>query len=84
MKYLLILAIAMVVLWLWKSNRRTDINSSGEKPASPRPKAPGAATEIVACDLCHVHLPRTEALTGPGGVYCCAAHRQQAGKQGSP
>ena len=84
MKYLLILAIVMVVLWLWKNNRRTDINNGGEKTASPRPKPPGVATEIVACDVCHVHLPRSEALTGPRGVYCCVAHRQQAGSQGHP
>ena len=82
MKYLLVLVIAFVVIWIWKSERRTDI---GEKNKAARARKAGksnpklAATEIVACDICHVHLPRSEALTGPRGIYCSAAHRQQAG-----
>lgn len=81
MKYLLILVMVMVGLWLWKNKRRTDITDAGEKPVRPQARPPGAATEIVACDVCHVHLPRSEALAGPRGLYCCAAHRQQAGGQ---
>ncbi|MES2282077.1 MAG: PP0621 family protein [Pseudomonadota bacterium] len=80
MKYLLILAIVMGVLWLLKNKRRLDRDEQAP-PSTPKPR-PGnqlATTEIVACDVCHVHLPRTEALTGPKGTYCSAAHRQQAG-----
>ncbi len=75
MKYLLVIGLAFVVLWLWRSNRRTGANHA--PPAQP--KRSQQATEIVACDVCHVHLPRSEALPGPGGMYCSAAHRQQAG-----
>lgn len=78
MKYVLILAIALGVLWLLKNKRRLD----REEPPPPPRQRPGmkiTTTEIVACDVCHVHLPRTEALTGPKGIYCSAAHRQQAG-----
>lgn len=78
MKYLLVLGLVMVGLWLWQHNRRASMKAD-EKTARDRPERPGVATEIVACDVCHVHLPRSEALTGPGGVYCSAAHRQQAG-----
>jgi len=79
MKYLIVLALLLVVVWLWRSNRRSDRNDhQAADPTRPRP-APRLATEVVACDLCHVHLPRSEALTGPGGVYCCDAHRRQAG-----
>ncbi|MES1978947.1 MAG: PP0621 family protein [Pseudomonadota bacterium] len=81
MKYLLILAIVLGVLWLLKNKRRLD--SDDQPPVPParqkKPGTPAIATEIVACDVCQVHLPRSEALTGPKGVYCSAAHRQQAG-----
>ena len=77
MKYLLILGIALLVVWIWKSNRRDDIRkSSRQVPRQSKQKV--IPTEIVACDVCHVHLPRSEALVGAGGIYCSAAHRQQA------
>lgn len=78
MKYLLILGLVLAVLWLWRNNRRTR-NETSQKMADDRPRSAVAVTEIVACDVCHVHLPRSEALAGPAGVYCCAAHRRQAG-----
>jgi uncharacterized protein len=81
MKYLLIFALVMVGLWLWRSKRPDHSSSPNENQADKaRGPAPDKeATEIVACGVCHVHLPRTEALIGPGGVYCSAAHRRQAG-----
>lgn len=78
MKYLLVFGLAMVVFWIWRSKRLADSNTH-KKAADGRAKPLAAPTEIVACDVCHVHLPRSEALTGPHGVYCSAAHRQQAG-----
>ena len=82
MKYLLVLVIAFVVIWIWKSERRTDIEEKskadrGNKAGKSNPKV--VTTEMVACDICGLHLPRAEALAGPGGIYCSAAHRQQAG-----
>jgi uncharacterized protein len=82
MKYLLVLVIAFVVIWIWKSERRTDIGeknkaSRARKADKSSPKM--VTTEMVACDICGLHLPRSEALAGPGGIYCSAAHRQQAG-----
>ena len=79
MKYLLVLLIAFVVIWIWKSNRRADISEKANATARKKPNKKMAPTEIVACDVCGVHLPRAEALAGPGGIYCSAAHRQQAG-----
>jgi uncharacterized protein len=76
-KYLLVLGIALLVVWIWKSNRREEMRDSARKAPS-RDKQKLVVTEIVACDVCHVHLPRSEALTGPGGVYCSTAHRKQA------
>jgi len=79
MKYLLVLVIAFVVIWLWKSTRRTDISEKANAAASKKSKQKMVPTEIVACDVCGVHLPRAEALPGPDGIYCSSAHRQQAG-----
>ena len=80
MKYILILILVLVGLWLWRNNRRTGTQKADENPRRRPAPPPALPTEIVACDVCHVHLPRSEALTGPGGVYCCAAHRSQANK----
>lgn len=75
MKYLLLIAIVLVVIGVWRNGRRRDVSQTRKTP----PPA-GVATEIVACAVCQVHLPRAEALTGPGGgTYCCLAHRRQAG-----
>lgn len=79
MKYLLIFTIVLVGLWLWRNNRRAERHDAAVKPPAGRRPPQIAATEIVACDVCHVHLPRSEALTGPGGVYCSESHRRQAG-----
>lgn len=80
MKYLVIFGIALLVIWIWKSNRRNDALEKRADSARPSKAAP-IATEIVACEVCHVHLPRSEALAGPGGgVYCSDAHRQQASR----
>lgn len=74
MKYLVLLAVVLIVIWLWRGSRRAD---------SPRNKAPGGAEQpqdMVECPVCHVHLPRADALPGPDGrLYCCAEHRPRAG-----
>lgn len=80
MKYLLILAIAVLVVWLWRNNRR-DAGVASQQASPQRPDvAQRSVTEMVACEICHVHLPRSEALTGRNGsgVYCCEAHRNKA------
>lgn len=78
MKYLLVLLLVFVVFWLWSNNRRIEKKQADD---ARRPRQPGpdnALTEIVACDICQVHLPRFEALIGNKGVYCSDAHRRQA------
>ncbi|MDO9406667.1 MAG: PP0621 family protein [Polaromonas sp.] len=79
MKYLLILLMVVVVLWLWRSKRP---DAGAQQPEAPRGKrAVLPPAEMVACDICDVHLPRTEALAGPGGLYCSDAHRRQASER---
>ncbi|MBK5205748.1 MAG: hypothetical protein JJD98_10170 [Polaromonas sp.] len=81
MKYLLVTALAVLVFWLWRHKRQAEKNADASS-RSPRPRTPSKETEItevVACDFCHVHLPRSEALIGHKGIYCSDAHRRQAG-----
>ena len=79
MKYLLVIAFVLVVFWLWRHNRQAEKNAA--QPPRPRTNAPAGKdiTEMVACDVCHVHLPRSEALIGRDGFYCSEAHRREAG-----
>lgn len=84
MKYLLVAALVLVVFLLWRHNRQAERNEAAN--ARPRPSSGQGAgvTEIVACDVCQVHLPRSEALigtknkNGKQGIYCSEAHRRQA------
>lgn len=71
MKYLLVMAVVGVVLWLMFGSRRR-----GGKP--PRPAARPSAEPVVmlACAHCGVNLPRTEALQdGAARPFCSEAHR---------
>ena len=79
MKYFLVLLFVFVVVWLWSHNRRIAKRHADDarRPHQAGPK--NALTEIVACDVCQVHLPRSDALIGNKGVYCSDAHRRQAG-----
>lgn len=77
MKYLLLLAIVLAVIWFLRSNRRGE--ERGKEP--PRQQGtPGEPQDMVRCQVCSVHLPRTDALPGPGErYYCCADHRARGG-----
>lgn len=77
MKYLLVAALLLVVFWLWSHKRRIEKNDAARPPAGSGKQT--AITEVVACDVCQVHLPRSEALIGAKGIYCSDAHRRQAG-----
>jgi len=74
MKYLLVLAVVLVVLWLLRANRR----AAPPQRSAPR-QGPAQQQEMVQCPICSVHLPRSDALPGPNGqLYCCAEHRLRA------
>lgn len=73
MKYLVVLAVVLVVIWFWRNSR-----SGNESRKTTSRRAPEAqAQDMVQCPVCSVHLPRTDALPGPDGqYYCCAEHRR--------
>jgi uncharacterized protein len=75
MKFLVVLAVVLGILWLMRGNRRS------ADTAAPRAGGPGTAQqqEMVQCPVCLVHLPRSDALPGPDGrLYCCPEHRARA------
>lgn len=76
MKYLIIVIVVLVGFWLWRNNRRAGLREKNQ--SSPRPvSGPKQATEVVACAVCAVHLPRPDAVPGKHGLYCSDAHRRQ-------
>lgn len=75
MKYLLVTALIVGIFWLWRRNRQVEKDTG----APPRPSPSKGVSEMVACRVCQVHLPRSEALIGrDSGLYCSEAHRRQA------
>lgn len=73
MKFLLFLAIVLLVVWLWRSGRRSEQRS--DQAAPPAPPGP---QEMVRCAHCGVHLPHGDAIVGRIGLYCSSEHRQLA------
>ena len=69
LKVLLLALLIGVIVWLLRGAR------SAGKPPVQSPEPPDKAAVMVVCAHCGVHLPAAEALSGPGGVFCCEAHR---------
>lgn len=74
MKYLLVLIVVMVGIWVWRSNRAQEKSESRRAP----PQNPDTAVDMVGCDICGLHCPRGDLVVGRKGMYCCTQHRNQA------
>lgn len=74
-KFLLVIAVFIVVyLFLRSYRRRAD--------ASPPPAAAAKHGEdMVRCRVCGVHLPKSEAVTSRGEMYCSKEHLQLADRE---
>lgn len=76
MKYLLVLLVLIVAVSIWRGKRR-----AARAEAAPRRPALKTPEVMVACAHCGLHLPQAQALPGGGSLfYCCAEHRQAAGR----
>jgi uncharacterized protein len=83
MKYLLVVAVVVGVLWLLAVQRRRQRMRDDRPGPAPRPGAvpPGDGAPasppaaMVACAHCGVHLPRPDALERDALSYCSAEHR---------
>jgi uncharacterized protein len=75
MKYLVLLLVVLAVVWFWRNGRGT-----GAPGPQARKAPPPQPQDMVQCPVCHVHLPRADALPGPDGqLYCCTEHRSRNG-----
>ena len=73
MRLLLVLAVVLFGIWLWRSNREAKAVLKQEKPQPAQPPL-----DMVSCTLCAVHVAVDDAVQGRKGPYCCADHRQRA------
>ena len=69
MKYLIVVLVVVIVAW-WLLRGRSR-PGPGMHAAAPSPQP----LQVVACRHCGVHLPRSECVEAPDGVYCCEGHR---------
>ena len=69
MKYLVLLVVLVLGYAWWRAQRRAEA-----QPQRPPPLA--TPQDMVACDHCGIHLPRSEALTHGPRSYCCADHQR--------
>jgi uncharacterized protein len=72
MKFILLAVVVLLVLWIARAARRRVGGSRDGSPPSPRTRE-----DMVACSRCGVHLPRSEALPGRGGLFCSEGHRAE-------
>ena len=69
-KFLLVIAVVGVLLWLMLGRRREADVKGRRDPAPPKPVA------MIACAHCGVHLPQSDALFDAGGrPFCGEPHR---------
>lgn len=68
-KYLVLIAVALLVYWIVRASWRR--RSPGGRSKQP------AAESMVRCAECGIHLPRGESLMVRGQFYCCTEHQQR-------
>lgn len=85
MKYLIVLVVLLVAVWIWRRSRAEQAREEAEERAQEQAKARArqappkvlAPAEMVSCAHCGLHLPAADALTGPDGHFCSAEHQRQ-------
>jgi len=78
MKYLLVIVLVLAVFWIWRIGRQRQGKAAQPQRPDGQASSEKEITEMVACALCHVHLPRSDALIGNDSFYCSEAHRREA------
>lgn len=78
MKYLLVLLVVGVGVWLWVSSRRSRRADPGPaaKPEATKSAKAAAPATMIGCAHCGVHLPADDALRDAAGrPFCSDSHR---------
>ncbi len=78
MKIVLVLAVVLVCVWLFRLNRRSDEGRSGGQQERPADAPAAMALDMVRCSQCDIHLPQADAVKGRDGMYCSLEHRVRA------
>lgn len=76
MKYVLWIALIVVLVWLLRPRNRPRSSNSQARTSSsaPREQTPEA---MVSCSHCGLHVPASEALRSvSGALYCSNEHRK--------
>ena len=66
-KLLFFAIIAVFVLWLLRKFIRKDINEDNESPSAE-------GEDMVCCDYCDLHLPRSESVIKDNKFFCSEEH----------
>ena len=70
MKFILLALVVVLAYWIFTSYKRKSGRKTGQAPRN------GSAEDMVRCEQCGVHLPRSESLMSGQTFYCSADHRR--------
>ncbi|HEU0202499.1 MAG TPA: PP0621 family protein [Burkholderiaceae bacterium] len=68
----LLIGFAVYLGWRWWQIQQRRLRGAGERAAT----AARDGEKMVACQVCGLNLPQSEALLDQGRVYCCEEHRR--------
>lgn len=89
-KFLLVIAVFIVIYLLMRNHARRQDASSRQEAASGKGSTAGGSPKsesfaygenMVRCTACGVHLPTSEAVTSRGEFYCSKEHLQLGGRR---
>lgn len=69
-KIILLVLGLLLVWWILKSYRRR-VDGGGTRPPA------GAGEDMVRCEQCGVHLPRSESIATQDKFFCSAEHQRE-------
>ncbi len=76
MKYLLVLLVVGIGLWMLVARLRGPRGGDGHSDGGSTKPPGNAPAEMVACAHCGLHLPAADALPEGARLYCSDAHRR--------
>lgn len=71
-RFLILLALVIVVIYFVRRAFFT------KPPASGAAGTSGKTADMIRCELCGLHVPRTEAVVRNNRSYCCEDHANRA------
>jgi len=72
-KFLILVGVIAAVVLLVKNYRRSLARQDEKTTDQP---APVKSEDMVRCDRCGVHLPKSESFLSQGRFYCSDEHRR--------